>query len=187
MSYTEDFLQYVADYVNRTRPRIRSTRLATIDRNYNPASFKTGVNPRVIFDGEEEPTRKRYPVLGPYWPQPGDRVTMQPVGRGYYVISGPVEIHNLQTLRGAVLPGNMATGVVNVPGDQQQTDIEYGPLIGTGPTRVFVTVDAGGTTLMQSPTVRNVSESGATVRLNQENDNNTARDIFWLAVRGMDP
>src|SRR5690606_14561479 len=83
----ERFLVNVAGYTQATSPKARPPRLATIDYGYDPGTFP-GVWPRVVFDGETTPTRKRWPVLSGYWPRPGDRVLMQPVGLSSYVIVG---------------------------------------------------------------------------------------------------
>lgn len=182
---SEDFMQYVADYVRRTRKKSRSSRLAVIDWRFDPAGFKNGQNPRIIFDGEKEPTKKRYPVLSPYWPQPGDRVLVQPVGKNHYVIMGGIERHRVPTLEGSLLPGNMATGIINITpssGTAQEV-VEYGPLTGTGDTRVFCTFDSSSTQNNHTY-AHSITESQATIRIVTESST-FPRDVQWLAIRGM--
>lgn len=94
-SSVERALADIAGYTQATRPVTsadRPNRLATIDYDYNPASFPD-VLPRVLFDGEQTVTRKRWPVLSGYRPRPGDRVLMVPQGGGYIIVGTltPVE------------------------------------------------------------------------------------------------
>src|SRR5690606_41624716 len=58
----ERFLVNVGGCTPATSPKARPPRLATIDCGYDPGTFP-GVWPRVVFDGETTPTRKRWPVL----------------------------------------------------------------------------------------------------------------------------
>lgn len=53
----------------------------------NPA-YSEG-RPRIVFDGEIVPSKKRYPYLGSYTPKGSDRVLMLKVA-GTYVILGKV-------------------------------------------------------------------------------------------------
>jgi len=56
-------------------------KLGTVD----PAHTE-GMNPRVIFDGELEPSIKRYTHLSSYNPKGGDRVIMAHIGKTYVVL-----------------------------------------------------------------------------------------------------
>lgn len=85
----ERFLTNIAGYTQAIGEQQRRLRLATIDSEYTAEEYQQGIGPRVVFDGEVEPTRKRWPVLGVYWPAPGDRVLMLPVGHGW-VVAGPI-------------------------------------------------------------------------------------------------
>ncbi|GAB3115744.1 hypothetical protein GCM10027160_23550 [Streptomyces calidiresistens] len=68
----------------------RPNRLARIDYEHDAAG-PHAMEPRVIFEGEAAPTRRRWPALGGYRPQPGDRVLMVPVGGRGYVVVGAVQ------------------------------------------------------------------------------------------------
>ncbi|GAA4082757.1 hypothetical protein [Actinomadura miaoliensis] len=83
------FLQDVAGYAQAQAGNSsadRPIRLGTIDPAYAPATFWDGTLPRVRFDGEATISGKMYPVVAPYWPQPGDRVALVPVGTTYLII-----------------------------------------------------------------------------------------------------
>ncbi|ULR56368.1 hypothetical protein [Streptomyces deccanensis] len=64
----------------------RPIRLGRIDFNYDPADFLGGINPRVLFDGEKVVSQKRYTVMSGYYPLPGARVVLIPVGTTYMII-----------------------------------------------------------------------------------------------------
>lgn len=94
----ERFLAAAAGFTQATKPATsadRPNRLATIDYDYDPTTWPVTL-PRVLFEGEQTVTRKRWPVLSGYTPQPGDRVLMVPQGARSYVIVGtltaPVEV-----------------------------------------------------------------------------------------------
>lgn len=63
----------------------------------NPDVYKMGKvdpaysegRPRIVFDGESVPSKKRYPYLGSYTPRGSDRVLLAVV-KGTYVILGKV-------------------------------------------------------------------------------------------------
>lgn len=84
-----DALSFLASVSGAAASRVpvpAGNRIATIDPAYDPTSFP-GTLPKVTFDGEPALTAKRYPVLTPYRPVPGDRVLMEPAGTTY-VITG---------------------------------------------------------------------------------------------------
>lgn len=60
-------------------------KLGTIDPGYS------GGRPRIIFDGEDAPSQKKYPYLGSYTPGKNDRVLLLSVS-GTYVVLGKVII-----------------------------------------------------------------------------------------------
>ncbi|MCX4763252.1 hypothetical protein OG562_20220 [Streptomyces sp. NBC_01275] len=64
----------------------RPIRLGVIDYEYNPLDFLGSINPRVQFDGETKVSRKRYAVMSGYYPLPGARVVLVPVGTTYLII-----------------------------------------------------------------------------------------------------
>lgn len=78
----KDFLSTVTGLANAERngSADKPFRLGTID----PAYTGTG-NPKIIFDGETEPSGKGYPYAS-YTPQPGDRVVLAPVGNTYVIL-----------------------------------------------------------------------------------------------------
>lgn len=80
------FTQATKDPTSSDRPN----RLAVIDYDYDPTSFPD-VWPRVLFEGEQTVTRKRWPVGSGYWPAPGDRVLMVPEGARSYIIVCAIE------------------------------------------------------------------------------------------------
>jgi hypothetical protein len=88
-SHVLTFLQDVAGYTQaqlHAGSADRPVKLATIDPTYNPETFAAGTLPRITYDGETVLTTKRYPVVGMYWPQPGDRVVMLPAGHTYAIL-----------------------------------------------------------------------------------------------------
>jgi len=102
------FLQDVMGYNQAQHPKTsadKGIKLAVIDSAYVSSSFAAGTLPRVTFEGESTLSTKFYPVLGPYWPQPSDRVAMVPIGTTWLII-GPVS-----TADGGVwTPGNAHVG-----------------------------------------------------------------------------
>lgn len=83
-----EFFKSISEF-SRAQDSVPVNRLARIDYDFDLADFP-GVNPRVVFDGEKTVSSKRYRVLSPYIPEPGDRVLMTPVGNSY-VIAGSVD------------------------------------------------------------------------------------------------
>jgi len=95
-----DFLQAVTGFA-RDQDTGRDTKLAKIDPAYVSTSYPATL-PRVTFEGESALSAKRYAVLSPYRPMPGDRVLMIPSGQTY-VIAGaagwtppslPIQVEN---------------------------------------------------------------------------------------------
>lgn len=86
------FLQDIMGFTQAQQPKSSADKpfkIATIDENYQASSFSIGTLPRVTFDGESTLSEKFYPVLGPYWPHPDDRVVLAPVGTTWIII-GPI-------------------------------------------------------------------------------------------------
>lgn len=83
------FLQSVAGYVGAQQRAAtsasRNIRLGTIDESYSAATYPL-VLPKVTFDGETTLSGKRYSVIGPYEPAPGDRVALVPTGTTYAIL-----------------------------------------------------------------------------------------------------
>ncbi|WP_433242490.1 hypothetical protein [Actinomadura nitritigenes] len=88
LSFLQDLTGYAQAQAQPSSAN-RPIKLATIDPAYNPAGYRTGTLPKVTFDGESTLSGKLYPVLGTYWPKPGDRVALAPVGTTYMII-GPL-------------------------------------------------------------------------------------------------
>lgn len=85
----EDFLKQIAAYVAREQQgemTDRSVKLGLVDYDYDPTDFLGGINPRILFDGESIVSQKRYTVIPPYYPKPGDRVALLPMGTTYAII-----------------------------------------------------------------------------------------------------
>ncbi|MFE7461678.1 hypothetical protein ACWFMI_23480 [Nocardiopsis terrae] len=197
----ERFLAATAGYERATRRRTsadRPNRLALIDPSYNPDRYGDGQNPQVVFDGEAEPTRRRWPVVGAYWPHPGDRVVMMPIGRGDWVILGPTMSEAGAGLHtpGPAVSGNMVTGSVRFTGPDDFTSvsagrmaegpIEFGPLAGNGPVRVMATPESASSVQITAY-AHSITESGATIRLIDtfSPTNSLGRTVQWMAVRGL--
>lgn len=117
------FMQSLTGYAKtqETGSQSRPIVLATIDPAYDTGSFPDPL-PKVTFDGEDTMSGKRYAVMSPYWPQPGDRVAMVPIGTTYLII-GTVKSGVLRTTTGMTVPsgfttnsfrGNKISGVVSV-------------------------------------------------------------------------
>lgn len=88
-----DFLRTIAKFTeSNAKPSSanKPVKLGRVDYAYNPADFLGGVNPRILFDGENTVSQKRYQVLSGYYPLPGARVALIPVGTTYLII-GSVE------------------------------------------------------------------------------------------------
>ena len=64
----------------------RPIRLGTVDYDYDPADFLGGVYPRIMFDGEKVVSQKRYQTMVGYYPLPGHRVVLVPIGTTYLII-----------------------------------------------------------------------------------------------------
>ena len=83
------FLQSVAGYAAAQQQEktsaVRPARIAIIDPSYTAASYPV-VLPRVRFEGELTVTTKRYSVVGPYEPAPGDRVVLIPTSTSYAIV-----------------------------------------------------------------------------------------------------
>lgn len=194
----EKLLAATAGYANR-RPALRP-RLATIDQDYDPGDYPTRL-PRVIVDGEAQPGEKTFRVMPPYWPHPGERVVMLPVGDSYLIL-GAVE--NSEPEGGIHTPllyaGNIACGEVtfNGPGDFTSVSgglfdggrtavksVAYGPLTGAGATFVFTNCIADSSRAQQS-LAASPTDSGADIRFTDDlgSGSSTSRTVNWMAVRG---
>jgi hypothetical protein len=64
----------------------RPIRLGTVDYDYDPGDFLGGIYPRIMFDGEKVVSQKRYQTMVGYYPLPGQRVVLVPVGTTYLII-----------------------------------------------------------------------------------------------------
>jgi len=84
-----EFLRSIAAYSEANAPSTSANRpikMGRVDYEYNPADFLGGVMPRVLFDGESTVSQKRYQVMSGYFPLPGARVVLVPVGTTYLII-----------------------------------------------------------------------------------------------------
>lgn len=92
--FAHNFLRTVAKFTQEAgaaKASNKSARLGLIDYEYDPTDFLGGINPRIIFDGETLVSQKRYAVMPPYYPIPGARVCLIPVGTTYLII-GSVDV-----------------------------------------------------------------------------------------------
>src|SRR3546814_19085345 len=88
-----DFLRAITKFGEATaKPSSanKPIKMGRVDYDYIATDFLGGVNPRILFDGEATVSQKRYQVMSGYYPKPGDRVCLIPVGTSYLVI-GTVE------------------------------------------------------------------------------------------------
>lgn len=69
----------------------RPIKLGRVDFDYDPADFLGGIYPRILFDGEKTVSQKRYKTMVGYYPLPGQRVVLIPVGTTYLII-GTVDV-----------------------------------------------------------------------------------------------
>lgn len=84
-----DFLRAVAAFSRangKPSSAEKPVRLGNIDFDYDPTDYLGGIMPRVQFDGESTVSQKRYPVLANFYPLPGQRVALIPVGTTYLII-----------------------------------------------------------------------------------------------------
>ncbi|MFD0225174.1 glycine-rich domain-containing protein [Streptomyces hirsutus] len=84
-----EFLRAVAGFTQsqgKSSSANKPFRLGRIDYEYNPADFLGGINPRVLFDGESTVGQKRYVAMAGYYPLPGARVLLAPVGTTYMIL-----------------------------------------------------------------------------------------------------
>lgn len=112
------FLQSVAGFAQANQPGFapEKIRLATIDPAYVSSTYP-GTLPKVTFDGETALSGKRYPVMSPYLPTPGDRVVMVPLGATYLII-GPTDQDASVYIGGDLkLAGDLTVGDDLVMGD----------------------------------------------------------------------
>lgn len=77
MITADQFLDIVRDK-GKDKPIVRLGEVSSVDPN-------TG-RPSIIFDGETDPSIKRYPYLESFSPTEGDRVLLLAVGNTYVVI-----------------------------------------------------------------------------------------------------
>lgn len=84
-----DFLRSIAGFTEANAgPNIegRPIRLGTVDYDYDPNDFLGGIYPRIMFDGEKVVSQKRYKTMVGYYPLPGHRVVLLPIGTTYLII-----------------------------------------------------------------------------------------------------
>jgi hypothetical protein len=84
-----DFLRTIAAFGQANAPASSANKpikMGRVDYDYAPSDFLGGVMPRVLFDGEKTVSQKRYQVVAGYYPQPGHRVCLIPVGTTYLII-----------------------------------------------------------------------------------------------------
>ena len=84
-----DFLRSIAGFTEaNTGPNVegRPIRLGTVDYDYDPNDFLGGIYPRIMFDGEKVVSQKRYKTMVGYYPLPGHRVVLLPIGTTYLII-----------------------------------------------------------------------------------------------------
>ncbi|MET9350171.1 hypothetical protein [Streptomyces termitum] len=88
-----DFLRAIASFAenNSDKPAAanKPIKMGMVDYDYNPTDFLGGINPRILFDGEATVSEKRYPAMAGYYPLPGARVVLVPIGTTYLIIGSP--------------------------------------------------------------------------------------------------
>ena len=84
-----DFLRVIKGFSEAntaTDVENRPIRLGTVDYDYDPNDFLGGIYPRIMFDGEKVVSQKRYKTMVGYYPLPGQRVVLVPVGTTYLIL-----------------------------------------------------------------------------------------------------
>jgi hypothetical protein len=84
-----DFLRSITGFTEAnaaSNVENRPIRLGTVDYDYYPNDFLGGIYPRIMFDGEKVVSQKRYKTMVGYYPLPGHRVVLVPVGTTYLII-----------------------------------------------------------------------------------------------------
>jgi hypothetical protein len=90
-----EFLRAISKFTQeqgKTSSANKAIRLGLVDYAYDPQDFLGGINPRILFDGESVVSQKRYTVMPPYYPIPGQRVCLIPVGTTYLIIGAVVNV-----------------------------------------------------------------------------------------------
>lgn len=83
------FLQTIAGFTEAnpaSNVETRPIKMGRVDYDYNPTDFLGGIYPRILFDGEKVVSEKRYKTMVGYYPQPGHRVVLVPIGTTYLII-----------------------------------------------------------------------------------------------------
>lgn len=113
MNKTADWLnRQIKEIVHGILARQPGDKLGRIDPAY------TSGLPRVIFDGEEAVSGKRYPFLTSYTPVPNDRVYLKYV-KGSYVITGRLSAPNELVNRKPITPTFLNGWSNYFPADRQ--------------------------------------------------------------------
>ncbi len=84
-----DFLRTIKGFTeanSASNVENRPIKLGSVDYDYDPTDFLGGIYPRILFDGEKTISQKRYKTMAGYYPLPGHRVVLVPVGTTYLII-----------------------------------------------------------------------------------------------------
>jgi hypothetical protein len=84
----EEFLDLTSATANH-RAGIKRTLMGYIDYNFDINTYPTEW-PKVIIDGQGL-SQRTYPCLSTYFPRPGDRVVMVPVGTGHVIVGAVLD------------------------------------------------------------------------------------------------
>lgn len=84
----QDFLDYVSA-TTQYQTNIKNPLMGYIDYEFDTSMYPTEW-PRVIIDGQGL-SERTYPCVSTYLPQPGDRVTLLPVGSGHVILGAVLD------------------------------------------------------------------------------------------------
>lgn len=84
----QDFLDYVSA-TTQHQTNVKNPLMGYIDYEFDVSMYPTEW-PRVIIDGQGL-SERTYPCMSSYLPQPGDRVTMLPVGSGHVILGAVLD------------------------------------------------------------------------------------------------
>lgn len=195
ISFLQD-LTGVNRAAQRNEAQYKSPKMARIDWDYDPATWPMGAGPRVIFDGESTVSQQQYMCLSPYWPHPGDRVLMQPVGSTYVIIGtvgpeGSVYASGESQFDGIMRNSSFQTAALIV--SQNTSSTSYTDLNTPGPsvtlrtgTRALCWISCNARNNSSGESLMAVEVSGATTISPSDNDgidsHGTTEDQWGLLV-----
>lgn len=96
----QDFLDYVSA-TTQHQTNVKNPLMGYIDYEFDVSMYPTEW-PRVIIDGQGL-SERTYPCMSSYFPQPGDRVVLLPVGSGHVVLGAVLDNPTPRLLPGTLV------------------------------------------------------------------------------------